>query len=143
MSSLKEIYVDIDALADGEDLSFTLKRSKFEELCKYLFDKIISLIEKVLKDSSLYIKDIYEIILTGGTTKIPRIQEIIQAFFNGKELNKSINLEEVYAYGAAVVSFSKIEIEQMNKFKIENYNKLLEEIEKLKIENNDLKKLFH
>ena len=99
---LEEWNIEIDALAEGEDLNITITRPEFGDMCKDLFNKSISLIEKVLEDSNLTKDQIDEIILTGGSTRIPRIQQIIRAFFDGKELNYSINSQEVYVYGAAV-----------------------------------------
>ena len=145
--------IDIDSLTEGEDFYFSITRYKFEDLCKYLFNKIIPLIEEVLGYSSLTRNQIDEIILTGGSTRIPNIQEIIKAFFNTKQLNKANNLEEVYIYDAALLAGmfnndkdkspetlflldeenNKKEIKQM-KSKSENDKKLLEEIEKLKKE---------
>ncbi len=104
LSTDNEISIDLDALAECEDFCITITRTEFEVMCKYLFDKIIPLIEKVLEYSSLTKNKIDEIILTGGSMRIPKIQKIIKEFFNGKELNMRINPDEVYAYGAAILA---------------------------------------
>merc|ERR1712060_870010 len=77
-------------------------RAKFESICAYLFDKTMAPVEKVIKDSGISKSKIDEIVLVGGSTRIPKIQELLSNFFNGKELNKSINPDEAVAYGAAV-----------------------------------------
>ena len=104
LSSASQTSIDIDALAEGEDLICTIIRPQFEDLCSHFFGKIIPLIEKVLEYSSLTKNQIDEIILTGGSIRIPKIREIIKEFFNGKKLNMSINPDEVYAYGAAILT---------------------------------------
>ena len=83
---------------------FLYQDINFEDLCEYLFNKIIPLIEKVLGYFFLTRNQIDEIILTGGSTRIPTIQEIIKAFFNAKELNKANNFEEVYIYSVALLA---------------------------------------
>ena len=96
--------IDIDSLTEGEDFYFPITRFKFEGLFKYLFNKIIPLIEEVLGYSSLTRNQIDEIILTGGSTRIPNIQKIIKVIFNGKDLYKINKLEEVYIYNAALLA---------------------------------------
>merc|ERR1711964_654500 len=89
-------------LFDGVDYSFTLTRARFEELCMDYFRNSMLPVEKALKDSGLDKKSIHDIVLVGGSTRIPKVQQMIQEFFNGKELNRSINPDEAVAYGAAV-----------------------------------------
>jgi L1 cell adhesion molecule like protein len=94
--------VEIDSLAEGHDLALTLTRAKFESLCDHLFRKAMAPVEQVLRDSKMSKSDVHEIVLVGGSTRIPRIQTLLREFFNGKELNQSINPDEAVAYGAAV-----------------------------------------
>ena len=102
LSAATQATVDIDALMDGQDLNVTITRSKFEDLCIDLFKKCIPPLENVLKDSKLSKSEIHEVVLVGGSTRIPKIVSMVQEFFNGKEPNKSINPDEAVAYGAAV-----------------------------------------
>lgn len=85
----------------GTDLTGTVSRARFEDLCNDLFEKSINLVDEALKDADMTKDQIDEVILVGGSTRIPRIQELLQEFFNGKALNKSINCDECVAYGAA------------------------------------------
>src|SRR5581483_7225180 len=79
-----------------------ITRAKFEELNSSQFSSTLEPVRKVLKDAKMEKKDIHEIVLVGGSTRIPKIQSLLQDFFDGKELNKSINPDEAVAYGAAV-----------------------------------------
>lgn len=94
--------IEIDAIYQGEDLYASLSRAKFEELNMDLFKKCMVPVEKVLQDSKLSKGDIHEVVLVGGSTRIPKVQELLKEFFNGKELCQSINPDEAVAYGAAV-----------------------------------------
>ena len=98
-----ESTIDIEALAEGEDFNIYILRAVFEHLCRDLFDKIIPLIREVLIDSRLRKDDIDDIILTRGSTRIPKIREIIQEFFREKKLIDWIHFEEVYVYGATEI----------------------------------------
>jgi heat shock 70kDa protein 1/2/6/8 len=89
-------------LAEGEDFNTNISRAKFEELCMDLFRKCMPPVENVLKDSGLGKGQVHEIVLVGGSTRIPKVQQMLSDFFNGKVLNKSINPDEAVAYGAAV-----------------------------------------
>ena len=102
LSSSSVATLEIDSLYEGHDFSTTLTRAKFENLCSDIFQRTMAPVEQVLKDSKLSKSEINEIVLVGGSTRIPKIQEMLSAFFNGKELNKSINPDEAVAYGAAV-----------------------------------------
>lgn len=102
LSSQTQVRVEIESLYDGEDLSETLTRARFEELCGDLFKKTLKPVESVLKDSGLSKEEVDEIIMVGGSTRIPKVQELVRQFFNGKELNKGVNPDEAVAYGAAV-----------------------------------------
>merc|ERR1719213_795685 len=87
---------------DGIDFSETLTRARFEELCADLFKKTLKPVQQVLDDSSLKKSEIDEVVLVGGSTRIPKVQQLIKDFFNGKEPNRGINPDEAVAYGAAV-----------------------------------------
>lgn len=102
LSSQMSTRVEIDSFADGVDFSETLTRAKFEELNLDLFKKTLNPVEKVLKDSGISKEDIDDIVLVGGSTRIPKVQQLLQKFFNGKKASKSINPDEAVAYGAAV-----------------------------------------
>ena len=102
LSASTQATVDIDALMDGEDLNVTLTRSKFEDLCMDLFKKCIPPLENVLRDAKMSKSEVQDVVLVGGSTRIPKICQMVQEFFNGKEPNKSINPDEAVAYGAAV-----------------------------------------
>jgi L1 cell adhesion molecule like protein len=102
LSSSTQASIEIDSLHEGIDFYTSITRAKFEELCIDLFRGCLQPVEKVLKDSKLDKKAIHEIVLVGGSTRIPKVQQLLQEFFNGKELNKSINPDEAVAYGAAV-----------------------------------------
>jgi len=102
LSSSTVAKIEIDSLFDGNDLHETLTRAKFENLCKSIFERTMIPVEQVMKDSNLNKEDINDIVLVGGSTRIPKIQELLSSYFNGKELNKTINPDEAVAYGAAV-----------------------------------------
>lgn len=102
LSSSSDTLVDIDGLYDGVDFSMKLTRNKFEQLCEPVFQKCLEPVRQVLEDSHLKPEQIDEIVLVGGSTRIPRIREILSGFFSGKKLNMSINPDEAVAYGAAV-----------------------------------------
>jgi len=94
--------IEIEALHDGIDFSESLTRAKFESLCLDLFKKTMGPVKKALKDSRMGKSDIDEVVLVGGSTRIPKVQSLLSDFFNGKELNQEINPDEAVAYGAAV-----------------------------------------
>lgn len=102
LSSVSQTNIEIESLYDGIDFFTTITRAKFEELCIDLFRKCVKPVEDVLRDSKLDKSKIHEIVLVGGSTRIPKVQQILQDLFNGKELCKSINPDEAVAYGAAV-----------------------------------------
>ena len=102
LSSVIQTKIEIDNLVPGLDFKETLTRARFEELCNDLFKKTITPVEEVLKQSGLSKKEIDEIVLVGGSTRIPKIQQLIKDFFDGKEPNRGINPDEAIAYGAAV-----------------------------------------
>jgi len=102
LSTVFQAKLEIEGLVDGKDFSETLTRAKFEELNIDLFKKAINPVSAVLKDSGLKKGDVHEVILVGGSTRIPKVQQLLKDFFNGKELNKSINPDEAVAFGATV-----------------------------------------
>jgi len=102
LSSVHQTTIEIEAFHDGIDFSETLTRAKFEELNLDLFKKTIDPLKKVLEDAKLQKNEIQEVVLVGGSTRIPKVQQILKDFFNGKELNRGINPDEAVAYGAAV-----------------------------------------
>ena len=102
LSSSSQTSIEVDSLYEGNDYFVSITRAKFEELNGDLFRKCIGTVEKVLRDSGLSKTQIHEIILVGGSTRIPKIQTMLKDMFNGKEPNKSINPDEAVAYGAAV-----------------------------------------
>ena len=102
LSSSAQTSIEIDALKDGEDFSLTISRAKFEELCGSYFKDCMVPVEKVLKDSGIPKGQVNEVVLVGGSTRIPKVQQLISEFFNGKEPNRSINPDEAVAYGATI-----------------------------------------
>jgi len=102
LSQSHEARIEIEALYKGEDFSYKLSRAKFEELNEDLFKKTIKPVEIVLKDAKIPKSKVHEIVLVGGSTRIPRVQKILKDFFNGKEPSKGVNPDEAVAYGAAV-----------------------------------------
>jgi L1 cell adhesion molecule like protein len=102
LSSSTQASIEIDSLYEGQDLYTNITRAKFEELNIDLFRSCLQPVEKVLTDSKLDKSQIHEVVLVGGSTRIPKVMQLLQDFFNGKELNKSINPDEAVAYGAAV-----------------------------------------
>lgn len=102
LSSETQVKVFIEGIIDGIDFEETLSRSLFEQLCNDLFKKTLKPVETVMDDSGLKRSEIDEIVLVGGSTRIPKVQQLIKEFFNGKEPNRGINPDEAVAYGAAV-----------------------------------------
>jgi len=102
LSSTHQVRVEVDALFDGHDLSETLTRARFEELNADLFKKTMGPVKQVMDDSGLKKTQVDEVVLVGGSTRIPKVQQLIKDFFNGKEPNRGINPDEAVAYGAAV-----------------------------------------
>jgi L1 cell adhesion molecule like protein len=102
LSSSTQTSIEIDSLYEGIDFYTSITRARFEEINSDLFKKVIEPVEKVLKDAKLDKGSIDEIVLVGGSTRIPKIQNLVSMYFNGKEPSKSINPDEAVAYGAAV-----------------------------------------
>ena len=102
LSSAAQTSIEIDSLYEGVDFYTSITRARFEELCGDLFRSTLDPVEKVLRDSKIDKSNVHEIVLVGGSTRIPKIIKLVSDFFNGKEPNKSINPDEAVAYGAAV-----------------------------------------
>lgn len=102
LSSSTQASIEIDSLAEGIDFYSKITRAKFEELCNDLFRSCLKPVEKALRDAKLQKNQIHEVVLVGGSTRIPKVQQLLEEFFDGKQLNKSINPDEAVAYGAAV-----------------------------------------
>jgi len=102
LSSTAQTTIEIDSLYEGIDFYSSITRARFEELNMDLFRNCMDPVEKTLRDAKIDKGSVHEVVLVGGSTRIPKIQSLLQDFFNGKELNKSINPDEAVAYGAAV-----------------------------------------
>ena len=94
--------IEIDSLFEGIDYYTSITRARFEELCGDLFRGTLEPVEIALRDSKMDKDKIHDLVLVGGSTRIPKVQKLLQDFFNGKELNKSINPDEAVAYGAGM-----------------------------------------
>ena len=102
LSSATQASIEIDSLCDGIDFSVTITRAKFEALCDDIFKRCIAPLEQVLRDAKMSKSDVSEIIMVGGSSRIPKIRELVTNFFGGKKLNDSVHPDEAVAYGAAV-----------------------------------------
>jgi heat shock 70kDa protein 1/2/6/8 len=102
LSSSTTTTIEVESLLDGVDYNTSLTRAKFEQLADKVFTRTLEPLDRLLKDAKMSKGDIHEIVLVGGSTRIPRVQELLSNYFNGKQLNKSLNPDEAIAYGAAV-----------------------------------------
>jgi len=102
LSSSHSVRIEVEAIFEGVDFSETLTRAKFEELNMDLFRSTMKPVQKVIEDADIKKSDIHEVVLVGGSTRIPKIQQLVKEFFNGKEPSRGINPDEAVAYGAAV-----------------------------------------
>merc|ERR1712157_458381 len=102
LSASAQAAIEIDSLFEGIDFYTSITRARFEELCADLFRGTLEPVEKSLRDAKLDKSQIHELVLVGGSTRIPKVQKLLEEFFHGKALNKSINPDEAVAYGAAV-----------------------------------------
>ena len=119
LSSSKKYVIEIEEIINGIDLNIEITRDKFEELCDDLFQKIIPVIEQLLKEGEIKKEQVDEIFLIGGSSRIPKIQTMIKDFFNGKQINKTLNQDEAIACGAAIQG------EIMTNVKDENLEKII------------------
>jgi len=102
LSASAQANIEIDSLFEGIDYYTSITRARFEELCSDLFRGTLDPVEKAMRDAKMDKGQIHDIVLVGGSTRIPKIQKLLSEFFNGKELNKSINPDEAVAYGATI-----------------------------------------
>jgi heat shock protein 1/8 len=102
LSSATQANIEVDSLHEGQDFATTITRAKFESLCESVFKRCMDPVEQVLRDSKMSKDQINEIVMVGGSSRIPRIRQMLSDFFNGKKLNDSVNPDEAVAYGAAV-----------------------------------------
>merc|ERR1711998_553077 len=102
LSAAHQAPIECEPLAEGEDFAQTVSRAKFEELCMPQFRKCMPPVEQALTDADISKNQVHEVVLVGGSTRIPKIQQMLSDFFNGKQLNRSINPDEAVAYGATV-----------------------------------------
>ena len=102
LSSSTQTAVEVDSLAEGLDFTTTITRAKFETLCDSIFRKTVAPLDQLLSDAKMSKDQIHEIVMVGGSTRIPRIRQLLTEYFNGKKLNDSVNPDEAVAYGAAV-----------------------------------------
>ena len=105
LSITEEIVIEVDNFYEDETLQIKVTRPKFEDLCKELFKKLIKPIEEVMKIGKIDMSDIKEVVLVGGSTRIPKVKEIVSDYFGGIKINDSINPDEAVAYGAAIEAF--------------------------------------
>jgi heat shock protein 1/8 len=102
LSSSTQAFIEIDGLFEGIDFTSSITRARFEDLCIDYFKNTLEPVEKVLRDAKMSKGQIHEVVLVGGSTRIPKVQQLLSEFFNGKTLNKSINPDEAVAFGATV-----------------------------------------
>jgi heat shock protein 1/8 len=102
LSASTHTSVEVDGFFNGVDLNVSVSRAKFESVCDTLFRKTIAPLEQVLSDAHMSKSDIHEVVMVGGSTRIPKIRELVSQFFNGKKLNDSVHPDEAVAYGAAI-----------------------------------------
>ena len=102
LSIATQASIEIDSLIDGIDFSLVLTRAKFESLCDAIFRRTIAPLDQVLRDAKMSKTDVHEIVMVGGSTRIPKIRELVSTYFNGKKLNDSVHPDEAVAYGAAI-----------------------------------------
>ena len=121
LSNSIETIIDIENISEDKNLYISILRNEFEQLCEDLFQQTLPSITECLKDAKLNIENIEDVILTGGSTRIPYIQEMVKNYFNGKEIKKNINVDEAVAIGASIQA----------KIIINNYNEEEESLEQL------------
>ena len=102
LSTSTQTVIEVDSLADGHDMNITLTRAKFEQMCDSLFRRTVGPLDKLLADAKMSKSDIHDIVMVGGSTRVPRIRQLVSEYFGGKKLNDSVNPDEAVAYGAAV-----------------------------------------
>ena len=105
LSATAQTTIEVDSLHDGIDFSITITRSRFEELNKDLFSKCLEALRKCLRDAKVDKGSVQDVVLVGGSTRIPKVRSMLREFFDGKELCQSINPDEAVAYGAAIQAY--------------------------------------
>ncbi|KAI3804648.1 hypothetical protein L1987_26349 [Smallanthus sonchifolius] len=148
LSSTTETSIDIDFLHEGIDFSLKFTRAKFEELNMDLFNKCIQIVETCLNDAKIEKSNVDEIILVGGSTRIPKVQSLLQELFDSKELCKSVNPDEAVAYGAAVMAAnlsgeSHMSVRDLFFLDVTPLSLGVETIGRNKINDNNIRKLLH
>jgi len=108
MSCIFQASIEIDSLFEGVDFYTSITRARFEELNADLFRSTLEPVEKAIRDAKMDKSSVHDIVLVGGSTRIPKVQKLLQDFFNGRDLNKSINPDEAVAYGAGRLKFLNI-----------------------------------
>ncbi|XP_047963342.1 heat shock cognate 70 kDa protein-like isoform X2 [Salvia hispanica] len=131
LSSTSQTNIEVESLFEGIDLFSTVTRAKFNELNMDLFNKCIEMVEKCLSDAKMNWRSVDEVVLVGGSSRIPKVQEMLREFFNGKEACRSINPDEAVAYGAAVLAA---------KLNGEGNEKMVKDAEKYKREDEEYRK---
>ena len=102
LSSATQAAVEVDSLVDGIDFSITITRAKFESLCDAAFRRCLAPLDQVLRDAKVSKADVHEVVMVGGSSRIPKVRSLVSEFFNGKKLNDSVHPDEAVAYGAAI-----------------------------------------
>jgi L1 cell adhesion molecule like protein len=102
LSTSTQTIIEVDSIAAGHEINITLTRAKFEQMCDSLFRRTVAPLDKLLADAKMSKSDIHEIVMVGGSTRVPRIRQLVSEYFGGKKLNDSVNPDEAVAYGAAV-----------------------------------------
>ena len=102
LSTSTQATIEVDAFVDGIDLNLVMTRARFESLCEHVFRRTIAPLEQVISDAKMSKTEIHEVVMVGGSTRIPKIREMVSNFFNGKKLNDSVHPDEAVAYGAAI-----------------------------------------
>jgi len=102
LSSTNQTTIEVDGLAEGEDFYYSMTRAKFEQLCMSYFKDTLKPVEACLRDSKMSKNQIHDVVMVGGSTRIPKVISMLKDFFNGRDPNRSINPDEAIAYGAAV-----------------------------------------
>ena len=114
LSAYAQANIEIDSLFEGIEFYSSITKARFEELCSDLFKGTLEPVEKAMRDAKMDKSSVHDILLVGGSTRIPKVQKLLQDFFNGKELNKSINPDEAVAYGAAIQATIDSEVSDLN-----------------------------
>ncbi|KAL5970507.1 Heat shock cognate 70 kDa protein, partial [Taenia solium] len=121
LSSLECTSIEVDSLYGDIDFSAPISRCQFEQLCSDLFERILTMVEQTLSDAQLDRVDVHEISLVGGSTRIVKAQHLLQDYFSGSRLNKSINTDEAAVYVAALLASSMSDKQSLTIMEVANY----------------------